>query len=166
MPIRDLRRIVESLAQWAPVEKNPQILVEAVRRDLKRVRAQQSLLTQQLNIISTQMHNLTMAEQGKRVDLPKAEDLTTAAAEAEQVVSELAANADLASSIEVAGETPMMNEEQDAILAEFEELAGAGESTTEAAPEQTTELPPEDLTSGDTDEPERTPRQADRPEMG
>lgn len=109
-----------------------------VRRDLKRVKAQQQLLTQQLNIISTQMHNLTMAEQGKRVDLPKAEDLTTAAAEAEQVVSELAANADLAQSIEVAGETPMMNEEQDAIMAEFEELAGTPEpeaSSTTSAPE-------------------------------
>lgn len=110
------------------------------RSELKRLRSQQQLFTQQINIIGTQIHNLTMAEQGRRVALPKAEDLTATAAEAEQVVAELAANADLAASIEVSAETPMMSEEHDAILAEFDEIAAqqsTGQQTTPAAANQT-----------------------------
>lgn len=94
-----------------------------VRRELRRQRSQATVYTQQIDILGTHIHNLTMAEQGRRMELPKADELTAQAADAEQVVSELAANAELAAGIEVDAQTPAMEDEQDAILAEFAEMA-------------------------------------------
>ena len=111
------------------------------RRELKRVRGQRQIFSQQIDIIGTQIHNLTLAEQGKRIALPKAEDLTAAAAEAEQVVAELAANAELAQSIEVTGETPMMADEEAAIMAEFDEI-NAADTEPAAADEEPTSAGP------------------------
>ncbi|RMF83447.1 MAG: hypothetical protein D6744_04625, partial [Planctomycetota bacterium] len=105
------------------------------RRELKRIRGQRQIFSQQIDIIGAQIHNLTLAEQGKRVALPKAEDLTAAAAEAEQVVAELSANAELAQSIEVTGETPMMADEEAAIFAEFDEISAADAAAS--PPEET-----------------------------
>lgn len=102
------------------------------RRELRRHRAQAQLYTQQIDIIGTHLHHLTLAEKGKRLELPKAEDLTREAAQAEQVVAELAANADLAASIEVTGETPMMAEEEAAILEEFKQVAASQAVAPEA----------------------------------
>jgi hypothetical protein len=109
-----------------------------VRRDLRRARAQAQVFTQQIDIVGTHVHNLTLAEQGRRVDLPKAEDLTAEAAAAELVVSELAANADLAASIEVGAQTPLQEEEEAAIMAEFVQVAEASASqrATPAAAER------------------------------
>ena len=111
-----------------------------MRRELRRHRAQAQLFTQQIDIIGTHIHHLTLAEQGKRLELPSAEDLTREAAQAEQMISEVAANADLAASIEVTGETPMMAEEEAAIFEEFQKVAasqsaasGAGEATSARA---------------------------------
>lgn len=108
-----------------------------VRRELNRARAQASVFTQQIDIIGTHIHHLTLKEQGRRVELPKAEDLTREAAEAEGVMSELAASADLATNIEVGAQTPMMEEEEASILAEFDEIAqqeAPAETPKEAAP--------------------------------
>jgi len=98
------------------------------RRELRRLRAQADVFTQQLDILGTHIHHLTLAEQGKRIELPKAEELTKEAAEAEQVMTELSANADLAASIEVGAQSPLMQEEEAAIMEEFKQAA------TSAAP--------------------------------
>ena len=106
------------------------------RRELRRVRAQANVLTQQIEIIGTHIHHQTLTEQGKRVTLPKAEELTQQAAEAEQVMAELAANADLAASIEVGAESALMAEEEAAIFEEFKQAAVTESSGGEAeAPE-------------------------------
>jgi len=104
-----------------------------VRRDLRRVRAQANVYTQQIDILGTHIHHLTLAEQGKRIELPKAEELTREAAEAEGMMAELAANADLANSIEVGAQTPLMAEEEAAILEEFKQAAGQQAAAPEAA---------------------------------
>ncbi len=93
------------------------------RRDLRRLRAHASVFTQQIDILGTHIHHLTLAEQGKRVELPKAEELTRQAAEAERVMADLAASADLATNIEVGATSPLMQEEEAAILEEFRQAA-------------------------------------------
>ena len=103
-----------------------------LRRELRRHRAQAQLHTRQIDIIGTHIHHLTLAEQGKRLELPKAEDLTREAAQAEQVMSEVAVNADLAANIEVTGETPMMAEEEAAIFEEFKQVAASQAAAPEA----------------------------------
>jgi len=91
------------------------------RRDLRRVRAQADIFTQQIDVLGTHIHHLTLAEQGKRFELPSAEDLTQEAAEAEGMMTDLAAKADLAHSIEVGAQTPLMEEEEAAIMEEFKQ---------------------------------------------
>ena len=141
-----------------------------VRRDLRRVRAQAQVYTQQIDILGTHVHNLTLSEQGRRMDLPKAEDLTREAAEAEQVVSELAVNADLAASIEVGAQTPMQEDEEAAIMAEFAQVAEA-QATTEKPPESTaTSAPSAEDEQSASAAPEPPPPEKEkgsaRPEIG
>jgi len=122
------------------------------RRELGRLRAQVNVVTQQIDILGTHIHHQTLAEKGKRVPLPKAEELTREAAEAEQVLAELAANADLAASIEVGAQTPLMAEEEAAILEEFKQAAAqqVAQSGAEPArtPAQQAPVPPETTPPG------------------
>ncbi len=134
------------------------------RRELRRARAQANMFTQQIDIIGTHIHHLTLAEQGKRMDLPSAEDLTQEAAQAEQMVNELAANADLAAHIEVGAQSPMAAEEEAAILKEFEQASAAPEpeKPTSAAPEQ----PPTEQTPAEPERPATEKDKSARPELG
>lgn len=138
------------------------------RRELQRVRAQTNVLSQQIDILGTHVHHLTLAQQGKQVTLPKAEDLTREAAQAEQIMSELAANADLAHSIEVGARSPGMDDEEQAILAEFAQAAAEQSAT---APQSATDAARADAASGEALRPpaagekSRTDESA-RPEMG
>lgn len=140
-----------------------------VRRDLRRSRSQATVYTQQIDILGTHVHNLTLAEQGRRTELPKAEDLTREAAQAEQVVGELAANAELAAGIEVGAPTPMMEEEEAAILAEFAQVADADkaeEAPSKASPAQDREAArPETPAAGRTQS-ARDEKRTAGPEVG
>ncbi len=117
------------------------------RRQLRRVQAQANVFTQQIDVLGTHIHHLTLAQQGKQVTLPSAEDLTQEAAEAEQIMSGLAVSADLAAGIEVGATSPAMAEEEQAILDEFMQAAGAEPSApqkaSEASPETPQAAPPE-----------------------
>jgi len=93
------------------------------RRDLRRVRAQANVYSQQIDILGTHLHHLTLAEQGKRIELPRAEELTKEAAEAEQMMAELSANADLAAGLKLERSPPLMAEEEAAIMEEFKQAA-------------------------------------------
>lgn len=99
-----------------------------VRRDLKRLRSEEAVYSKQIDILGTQIHHLTLTERGKRVDLPSAEDLTREAAQAEQMMNELSANADLVSRIEINAQSPLQAAEEADILKEFEQIAAAGQA--------------------------------------
>ena len=108
------------------------------RRDLRRVRAQADIFTQQIDVLGTHIHHLTLEEQGKRIALPSAEELTAEAAQAETMMADLAVKADLAAGIEVGAQSPLMQEEEAAILEEFKQAAAeraapAAESATASA---------------------------------
>ncbi|MBK8913344.1 MAG: hypothetical protein IPM64_01880 [Phycisphaerales bacterium] len=93
-----------------------------LRLELGRVRAQANVYTQQITVIGTQIHHMTLKEQVRRTPLPRPEELTREAAETEAVINELAVSADLAGNIEVASQTPRMAEREEDILAEFEQI--------------------------------------------
>ncbi|MEW6253852.1 MAG: hypothetical protein AB1716_24665, partial [Planctomycetota bacterium] len=93
------------------------------RRELRRVRAQADIFTQQIDVLGTHIHHLTLEEQGKRIELPSAEELTAEAAQAESMMADLAAKADLAAGIEVGAQSPLMQEEEAAIMEEFKQAA-------------------------------------------
>jgi hypothetical protein len=96
-----------------------------LRRDLGRQKAQAGMLTKQIDILGTHVHHMTLTERGKRMELPKAEELTQEAAQAEQMMAELTVNAELATGIELRGESAGTSDEEAAIMAEFEAAASA-----------------------------------------
>lgn len=106
-----------------------------VRRELKRYRAQAAVFTRQLDVIGAHIHNLTLAEQGRQVSLPAAEELTATAAEAEGVIAELSANAELARGVEVSDETFADEEETAGIFAEFDQIASTDATPAEVSKE-------------------------------
>lgn len=135
------RKAVEQGAAAKSDAERKQVAGKLVRtrRELRRLRAQTNVLTQQIDIIGTHIHHQTLAQRGRQVELPKAEDLTREAAEAEQIMAELSANADLAANIEVGAESPMMAEEEAAIFAEFKQAAESAapvEPQAEASPSE------------------------------
>ncbi len=116
-----------------------------LRRELQRHRAQAQLLTRQIDVIGTHIHHLTLKEQGRRLELPTSEELTREAAEAEQIMTEISANAELAGSIEVSGETLGMADEEAAIFAEFDEIAEGAPAATKQAEARAAEPSPEEV---------------------
>ncbi|MBW7905654.1 MAG: hypothetical protein LC135_00905 [Phycisphaerae bacterium] len=143
-----------------------------VRRELGRIRSQANIFTQQIDIIGTHIHHMTLAEQGRRMSLPKAEELTRQAAEAEGLIAELSANADLARSIEVTGESPMMAEEELAIMEEFKQAAASQQSApaAQAAPAPEAAKTPRTATPTASPAPANPPggktRESAKPEVG
>ncbi|MBN2447901.1 MAG: hypothetical protein JXO22_14305 [Phycisphaerae bacterium] len=136
-----------------------------MRRELKRQRTRAQMFSQQIDVLGTQIHHVTLTAQSKQVQLPSAEELAQQAAQAEQVMTDLAASADLAHNVEVEAGSPLMQEEEEAIFAEFDQVAAHDKSST-----ADTEMPVAE--AGDVqvaDAPPAVPRRKDepaRPELG
>ncbi len=115
--------------------------VAQLRKDIARQNTTANMLNQQLNIISTDIHNLTLIEQGEVASLPSTEELTENAVKAEEMLETLKGDADLVSSLETGlGEVLTSDEERD-ILAEFEEPEAAP-SNAGRSPEVSERLQP------------------------
>jgi len=94
--------------------------VERLRKDITRFNTTASMLNKQINIISTHIHNLEMAQTGEMGALPDSDELTEAAVGAEEMLERLNASDDLVSSLEVGMAESAISDSQAAILAEFE----------------------------------------------
>ncbi len=92
-----------------------------LRKDIGRQNTTAAMLNQQINIISTDIHNLTLIQQGEVAQLPDTQELTENAVRAEELLESLRADADLVSSLETGMEATISNEEELAILQEFDE---------------------------------------------
>ena len=103
-----------------------------LRKDIERRQQLQQVLNQQINIVSTHLHNLELVQQGKGAKLPDHEEVAADAAKAEEMLAGLQADSELANSvggISLAG----MSDEEQALYAELErDSAGpvAAEATT------------------------------------
>lgn len=120
------RRIAAQLAQ--------------MRKDISRLNTTAGMLNQQINIISTDIHNLTLIQQGRLAQLPDTEELSAHAVEAEEMLESLQADAELVGSLQMGQEASLASEEELAILREFE-AAAAGKAPTPAAPSTAPVLP-------------------------
>ena len=105
-----------------------------LRKDLERRQQLLSVLNQQVNVVSTHLHNLELVQQGQVASLPNTEEMTADAVKAEEVLAELEANAELAGTVGSIGSSGMSAEEQ-ALFEELEREAGGG--TVAAAPDAT-----------------------------
>lgn len=162
------RRIAAQLAQ--------------LRKDIARQNTTAAMLNQQINIISTDIHNLTLLKQGKEADLPDTEALTEHAVAAEEMLETLQADADMVGGLEAGMEASLTSDEELAIMREFEaasgekspasETEGAAKETAQPAksesappmkatperdpqPRERAEAPPESFNEPDPEEPEK-----------
>jgi hypothetical protein len=84
-----------------------------LRKDLERRQQLLSMLNQQINVVSTHLHNLELVQQGQVASLPNTDEMTADAVKAEEVLAELEANAELATSVGSVGVTSLSAEEQE-----------------------------------------------------
>lgn len=92
------------------------------------------MLNQQINIINTHIHNLTLIQQGQAASLPTSEELTADAVRAEEMVEQLRADAELVSSLETDVAETVMSDEEKQILEEFAQAAQVQAETAAAEP--------------------------------
>ncbi len=116
--------------------------ISRLRKDISRVNTSASILSKQINVISTHIHNLELAQTGTVAQLPTGEELTEAAVNAEQILEDLSASDDLVSSLEVNMAETSISDDEAAILRELEGEPSEGSgpakaSSSEAAPRET-----------------------------
>ena len=99
------------------------------RKDIERRQQLLAMLGQQVNVVSTALHNLELVRQGHSAKLPTSEELTNDAVKAEEIMAELEADSEIAASISPMGAAGMSDEEQ----ALFEELEREAAGSTGAA---------------------------------
>ncbi len=91
-----------------------------LRKDIARQNTTAAMLNQQINIISTDIHNLTLIQQGQVAKLPETEELTEHAVAAEEMLETLKADAELVGSLETGMDAMLASAEEQEILKEFE----------------------------------------------
>jgi hypothetical protein len=99
-----------------------------LRKDIERRQQLLAVLNQQINVVSTHLHNLELVQQGKGSKLPDSEEIATDAAAAEEMLAQLQADNELADSVSGVAHAGMTDEEQ-ALYAELEAQAGGPETT-------------------------------------
>ncbi len=102
-----------------------------LRKDIERRQQLLTVLNQQVNIVSTHLHNLELVQQGKSAKLPDSEEVASDAAKAEEMLAGLEADAELAGSVSAIGSMGMSAEEQ----ALYDELENENAATTAVEPQ-------------------------------
>ncbi len=146
-----------------------------LRKDIARQNATAAMLNKQIDIISTDIHNLTLIQQGELARLPDTAELTENAVKAEEMLETLKADAELVGGLETGIEESLTSDDELAILREFELAAEPATATTEktepakAPPaEEKAEAPPvsePDVSEPPTSRPESKDRRADAEPM-
>ncbi len=118
-----------------------------LRKDIARQNTTAAMLNKQIDIISTDIHNLTLIQQGEMASLPDTEELTENAVKAEEMLETLKADADLVGSLETGIEETLASDDELAILKEFEDVqappaAAPTQQIAEARPAPPQAAPP------------------------
>ncbi len=107
--------------------------VSQLRKDIARLNTTASMLNQQINVLSTDIHNLTLLQQGQMAKLPSAEELTDHAVAAEEMLETLSADAKMVEGLEAGIAQQAMSDDEAAILKELEANDAVTESQSERA---------------------------------
>ncbi len=156
---------VGSTAASTAEKKQTAAEIVRVRKQLRQAKAQETLYTQQIDILSGRAHNVQLKMNAANASVPLAADLAKEAAEAEASIKELTATAEMANSLNVTVDE-ITNEDEDDILAEFEEVAKSMQPQAEPDEEptaKTKEAEIEDLNTRTMGEDYADPVQDDPP---
>lgn len=106
--------------------------VAQLRKEIARWNTTASMLNQQINVLSTDIHNLTLLQQGQMAKLPTSEELTEHAVAAEEMLETLGADARMVEGLEAGIAEQAMSDDEAAILKELQgdeaKVASAAES--------------------------------------
>ena len=105
--------------------------VAQLRKDIIRHNATTNMLNTQINILSTDLHNLTLIQQGEVASLPSTEELTENAVKAEEMLETLQGDADMVGSLDTGISDMLTSDEELSILKEFEEPEAPATVATE-----------------------------------
>ena len=138
-----------------------------LRKDISRQNATAAMLNKQIDIISTDIHNLTLIQQGQIAELPDTETLTENAVKAEEMLETLKADSELVGMLETGMEESLTSDDELAILREFEgvEEPAAEQVTREesaAGPASTAQTAPPSAEPGVEERPKSVPEQDNR----
>ena len=103
-----------------------------LRKDLERRHQLVGVLNQQINVVSTHLHNLELVKQGTSAQLPDADEMTADAVKAEEMLAELEVAGELAGTTAPSGISGMTAEEK-ALFDELEAENRAGKATAAAS---------------------------------
>ncbi len=107
--------------------------IAQLRKDIERQNTSANMLNQQINIISTRIHNLTLLQQGQMVAMPTTEELTEEAVQAEELLERIRGDAEMVGTLETGMSEAMTSRDELEILREFE-AADAEKQKQAAAP--------------------------------
>lgn len=103
--------------------------ISRLRKDIARCNTSASMLSKQINVISTHIHNLELAQTGNIAKLPSSEELTQAAVTAEEILEQLGASDELVSGLDVSMAESSLSDDEADIMRELE--GDKGEQTAE-----------------------------------
>ncbi|MFQ5430057.1 MAG: hypothetical protein ACE5E1_07075 [Phycisphaerae bacterium] len=122
--------------------------ISRLRKDIGRYNTSAAMSSKQINIISTHIHNLELAQTGSIAKLPSSDELTEAAVNAEEILEQLNASDDLVSSLDVGMAESAMSDDEAEIFRELEGTAPDQASTKEQREPGGSEAAPETPESG------------------
>jgi hypothetical protein len=134
--------------------------VAQIRKDIARQNTSAKMLNQQINIIATDIHNLTLIQQGESASLPTTDELTENAVKAEEMLETLRADADMVASLETGVGEVLTSDEESDILAEFDAPAAAADAapaSSASAPERARSAADDDPIIAEFDQPADPP---------
>ncbi|MBC8106680.1 MAG: hypothetical protein H7Z14_08840 [Anaerolineae bacterium] len=109
-----------------------------LRKDIERRQQMVQVLNQQVNVVSTHLHNLELTQQGQTAQLPDSEEIASDAAAAEEMLAQLQADTELADSVAGVAATAGMTEEEQALYEELELETGQKSPDATATNDRTT----------------------------
>lgn len=137
-----------------------------LRKDIERRQQLLSMLNQQINVVSTHLHNLELVQQGQSAALPDSQEMADDAAAAEEMLARLQADSELADSVGAVAHASMSDEEQ-ALYEELERESGEDSATSiklDNVEQDESLAPSQEKTAGRT--PEHQPPRRTEPEAG
>jgi hypothetical protein len=93
-------------------------------------------LNQQVNVVSTHLHNLELVQQGQTAKLPDSEEMANDAAAAEEMLATLQESSEMAATVGGVGATGM-TEEEEALYEELTRETGAAATSVKEPPAST-----------------------------
>lgn len=103
-----------------------------LRKDIERRHQMLNVFNQQINVVSTHLHNLELLKQGDSAKLPDSEEIASDAAAAEEMLAQLQADSEVADSVSTIATLGMSSEEQ----ALYEELEREAKGDAAGTPDK------------------------------